>query len=256
MRTNRPWRFGAGLLAAGILAVAPPAGAQVSGDGFLFHVPSGSFVLRAGLDQALAGSDIFSQAITDLTLRKRDFSGLALSGELNATLSERVDLVIGVGWTGSRHDSEYRDWVDNNDLPIQQTTTFQRVPITAGARYYLIPPGERIGHLAWVPSRVAPFVGGGVGAIWYRFRQNGDFIVLSSATKDVFADDLSTSDWSLMAYAAAGADVSISPSFFLTGEARYTWASAHVGPDYYGYGHGRVDLSGVAVTVGVGFRMQ
>jgi hypothetical protein len=239
---------------AGILAAAPPAGAQVAGDGFLFHVPSGSFVLRAGLDQALAGSDIFSQSISDFTLRKSDFAGLNFSIELNATLSRRTDLVISAGWTGSRHGSEYRHWVDNNDLPIQQTTTFQRVPITAGARYYLIPQGERIGHLAWVPSRIAPFVGGGVGAIWYRFRQNGDFINLSSATKDVFSDDLSTSDWSLTAYAAAGADYSITPSFFLTGEARYTWARAHVGPDYYGYG--RVDLSGVALTVGVGFRMQ
>lgn len=254
MRTNRPWRFGASLLAAGMLAAAPPASAQGAGNGFLFKAPSGSIAFRAGLDQALAGSDLFSQSITDFTLRKRDFAGLSFSVELNAALSPRTDLVISAGWSGSRHGSEYRDWVDNNDLPIQQTTTFVRVPITAGARYYLIPPGERIGHLAWVPNRIAPFVGGGLGAIWYRFRQNGDFIDLASATKDVFSDDLSTSDWSLMAYAAAGADVSISPSVYLTGECRYTWARGHVGPDYYGYG--RADLSGVAVTVGVGFRMQ
>jgi hypothetical protein len=236
-----------------MFAAVQPARAQGAGDGFLFGAPSGSFVVRGGYDQALAGSDIFSQTLSDFTLRKRDFAGFSISGELTASLSPRWDLVFGLGWSGSSHASEYRDWVDNNDLPIQQTTTFQRVPLTAGARYYLVPPGERIGHLAWVPSRIAPFVGGGFGAVWYRFRQYGDFIDLASATKNVFPDDLSTSDWALTAYGEAGVNISLTPRVFLTGEGRYTWARGHVGPDYAGFSS--VDLSGVAVTVGVGFRM-
>jgi opacity protein-like surface antigen len=253
MKTRVRWPLPAGLLVAGVLAASPPAMAQGTGDGFLFHAPTGSFVVRGGYDEALAGSDIFAQAISDLTLSKRDFGGLSFSGELAANLTPRWDLVFAAGWSGSSHGSEYRSWVDNVGLPIQQTTTFQRVPLTAGARYYLLPRGEMIGHLAWVPSRFAPYLGGGVGAIWYRFRQYGDFIDLSSATKDVFTDDLNTSDWSPMAYAAAGVDFSLTPRIFLTGEGRYTWARGHVGPAYSGFGN--MDLSGVAVTIGVGFRM-
>jgi opacity protein-like surface antigen len=236
-----------------MLAAAQPARAQGTGAGFLFGAPSGSFVLRGGFDQALAGSDLFAQTLSDFTLRKRDFAGFDFTAELTASLSPRWDLVFGGGWSGSSHASEYRDWVDNNHLPIRQTTSFQRVPLTAGARYYLVSPGERIGRLAWVPHRVAPFVGGGLGAIWYRFRQYGDFIGLASATKDVFSDDLSISDWALAAYAEAGVDITLTPRIFLTGEGRYTWSRGHVGADYSEFGH--MDLSGVAVTVGVGFRM-
>jgi hypothetical protein len=236
-----------------MLAAVQPARAQRTGDGFLFGAPTGSFVVRSGFDQALAGSDLFAQTLSDFTLSKRDFAGINISAELSASLSPRWDLVFGGGWSGSSHASEYRDWVDNNDLPIRQTTSFQRVPLTVGGRYFLAPQGERIGHLAWVPNRVAPFVGGGLGAIWYRFRQYGDFIALNSATKDVYSDDLSSSDWALAAYAEAGVDITLTPRIFLTGEGRYTWSRGHVGADYYGFG--RMDLSGVAVTVGVGFRM-
>jgi opacity protein-like surface antigen len=253
MTTSVVPRLTAAVLLAGALGAAPPVQAQGTGDGFLFRAPSSTFVVRGGFDQALAGSDIFTQALSDFTLRKRDFTGLSFSGELTASLSPRWDLVFGVAWSGSSTGSEYQNWVDNNDRPIQQTTTFQRVPLTAGARYYLIPPGERIGSLAWVPSRAAPYVGGGIGAIWYRFRQYGDFIDLSSSTHPVFADELSTSDWALMAYAGAGVDISLTPRIFLTGEGRYTWARANVGPDYAGFG--RIDLSGVGVTFGVGIRM-
>lgn len=253
MTTSVPWRLASGLVVAGLLASAPPARAQGSGEGFLFRAPTGTFVVRGGYDQALAGSDIFSQTISDFTLSKRDFAGLDISGELSAAIAPRWDLVFAIGWSGSSRGSEYRNWVDNNNRPIQQTTTFQRVPLTAGARYYLTPPGEMIGHLAWVPRRLAPYVGGGVGAIWYRFRQYGDSIDTGSVTKPVYADDLSTSDWSLMAYAAAGVDFSLSPRIFLTGEGRYTWARGHVGPAYTGFGS--VDLSGVSLTLGVGYRM-
>jgi len=253
MSTRVRWGLVVGMLVAGLAAAPPPARAQGSGDGFLFHPPSATEVVRFGFDQALAGSDIFAQAISDFTLSKRDFGGFSVSGELTASLTPRWDLVFAAGWSGSSHDSEYRSWVDNAGLPIQQTTSFQRVPLTAGARYYLLPRGETIGHLAWVPRRFAPFVGAGVGAIWYRFRQYGDFIDFASDSNNVVTSDLSTSDWSLTAYGEVGVDFSLTPRIFLTGEGRYTWASGHVGPAYSGFGN--VDLSGVAVTVGVGYRM-
>jgi len=253
MRAWVRWRAGAAVVAGVLLAAAPAARAQGSGDGFLFRAPRGSFVVRSGLDWPVASSDLFTQTITDFTVGKANFRGLSIAGELSASLSPRWDLVFGAGWSGSSTASEYRHWVDSNYQPIQQTTTFQRVPLTAGARFYLLPSGDPIGHLAWVPARFAPFVEGGVGAIWYRFRQYGDFIDLASATKDVFSDDLSTDDWAPMAYAGAGVDISVTPRIFLTGEGRYTWSRAHVGPAYSGFRN--LDLSGVALTAGVGFRM-
>ena len=56
----------------------------------------------------------------------------------------------------SSTQSEFRHWLDNNDLPIQQTTEFQRVPLTASLKMYLGPPGRSIGRFAWIPKRFAP----------------------------------------------------------------------------------------------------
>lgn len=251
MTTNGSWRMAAGLLVAGTLAAAVPAQAQRTGAGFLFNAPQASFTVRAGFDQALAGGDLFAFVTNELTLRKRDFGAVSFMGELNARLGPRTDLVLGGGWSGSSAPSEYRAYVDNNDLPIAQTTTLERVPLTAGLRYYLRPVGQSVGRLAWIPSTVAPYVGAGVGAMWYQFRQHGDFINMS--TMDVFPDAFTISDWVPTAYAAAGVELSLKAGLFISGEARYTWAQARPGADFNGYS--RIDLSGVALSFGVGIRM-
>lgn len=252
MTRKASWHLTAAIVVvAGMLAAAPPARAQRSGDGFLFHAPSGSFVLRLGFDQPSARSDIFSDVTSQFTLRKSDFRGLSIGGELTAEVSPRTQLVFGLEWSGSSRGSEYQHYVDNQGLPIEQTTSFERVPLTAGVRYYLALPGQAVGHLAWVPSRYAPWVGGGIGAMWYQFRQSGDFIDLS--TMAVFPDNLRSSDWTLTAHVNAGVDVSVSPRLFLTAEGRYTWAQAHLGPDFSGFNP--IDLSGLALTLGVGYRM-
>jgi outer membrane protein W len=251
MRTNVPVRMAAALAVAGMVAAARPATAQSSGDGFLFQRPGGAFVVRAGFDQPRARSDIFSFVTDQLTLRKSDFGGLSLAGEITAHASQRTDVIFGIAWSGTRTGSEYRDYVDNNDLPIEQTTSFERVPLTVGIRHYLVPPGEAVGHLAWVPSRYAPYVGAGIGAMWYQFRQTGDFIDLN--TMNVFPDTYKSSDWTLTAHVNAGVDVSVGPRTFFTTEARYTWARGPVGADFSGFQ--RIDLSGLALTFGVGYRM-
>jgi outer membrane protein W len=234
-----------------MLALAPPARAQRSGDGFLFRTPTGAFVVRAGLADPSANSDIFGFVTNELTLRKSDFRGLALSGELQARVGGRLDLVIGAAWSGSRHRSEYRNFVDNNDLPIEQTTSFERLPLTVGLRYFLVPPGQAVGHLAWVPNRYAPYLGAGVGVMWYQFRQTGDFIDMN--TLNVFSDSYRSADWTVTAHVDAGVDVSVSPRTFVTAEARYSWARASLGSDFVGFD--RIDLSGLTLSLGVGFRM-
>jgi outer membrane protein W len=251
MTRRTPRHLAVAALVAGMLAAAPPARAQGSGDGFLFRAPTGALVLRLGMDQPLANSDLFSDVTSQFTLRKSDFRGLSLGGELDAQLGPRTTLVFEASWSGARHGSEYQHFVDNNNLPIQQTTSFQRVPLTVGVRYYLGLPGQAIGRLAWVPSRYSPWVGFGVGAVWYRFRQSGDFINLS--TMNVYADDLASSDWAFTAHVNAGVDVSLSPRTFVSAEGRYAWGRAHLGAAYSGYAP--IDLSGLAFTIGFGYRM-
>ncbi|MGH7718888.1 MAG: hypothetical protein ACREON_08620 [Gemmatimonadaceae bacterium] len=232
------------------LALAGPAWAQSSGNGFLFKQPIGSFAVRGGFAHASAGSDIFSFSREQLTLGRGDFSGLALGTDVAFRVAQRVDLVLGAAYSGGSADSEFRDWVDDLDRPIEQTTTFQRIPVTATAKVYLTPRGRSIGRFAWLPARFAPYIGGGGGAMWYRFRQRGDFVDFE--TLDVFGDEFESSGWTATAHALGGVDFSLTPRLALTGEARYTYAKASLDDDFEGFD--RIDLSGISTTIGLSIR--
>lgn len=250
------WPRVAGVLLAAALwgaAGAAPALAQSTGDGFLFRTPRGSLAVRAGYDRAFAGSDLFSFVTSEMTLKKSDFGGFAIAGDLSAWLRPNLDLVLGVAWSGSRHGSEYRNWIDNNDLPITQTTSLERAPLTMSVRYFARPRGRAAGNFAWVPGGLAPFVGAGVGVMWSRFHQYGDFIDTAAASVPVFRDDFASKSWTFTAHAFAGFEMNVGTRTFVTTEARYTWAKAALGSDFEGYG--RMDLSGLAMTVGFGMRM-
>lgn len=239
------------VLAALSLAAFAQAEAQRSGDGYLFREPTTRITVRGGYAQAMASSDIFEQVVTDLTLSKSDFGGLSAAAEMGFALTKQVELSFDVGVMHSSSKSEFRRFVDNNDLPIEQTTKFTRVPLTGNLRFYLTETGRSVGRLAWIPSHIVPWVGAGGGVTWYRFSQNGDFIDFD--TKNVFADQLESSAWAPTVQGMAGVDVSLSPSVALRGDARYLWAKGEVGRDFRGFE--RIDLSGVSVTLGLTYRM-
>lgn len=240
------WALG-GLLFAAAIGSAVPASAQDSGKGFLFGEPTGTLTLRGGFAHANAGSDIFRFTTNQLTLDRGDFSGPAFGADLAFRIASRVDLVLGTAYAGMSKRSEFRKFVDQNDLPIEQTTSFRRVPVTASVKAYLTPRGRSIGQYAWIPARYALYVGAGGGAMWYSFRQRGYFVDPSSS--NVFSDTYESSKWTPMAHAMAGIDYSLSNHFGLTGEGRYSWAKADLSSDFAGFRP--IDLSGVSATLGL-----
>jgi opacity protein-like surface antigen len=238
------------VLAIVALVIAGPVRAQGGGDGFLFHAPIGSFTLRGGFAHATAGSDLFSFVANELTLRRRDFSSPTVGADLAFRITPRLDAVLGATYAGTSTRAEYRHFVGTDNLPIEQTTSFRRVPVTASLKAYLLPRGRSIGQFAWVPTRYAPYIGIGGGGMWYRFRQKGDFVVAS--TNAINSDDLVSDGWTLTGHAMGGLDVSLGPRFALTGEGRYTWAKATLSDAFTGFQP--IDLSGFAVTAGVSVR--
>ena len=240
----------AGLLAGALVAARPAAAQRGSGDGFLFRAPVATLTVRGGFDRATAGGDLFSFVTDQLTLGRGDFSAPSLGGDLSIHVTPRTDLALGASYANADARSEFRDFVDNNDLPIEQRTTFRRIPVTATLKHYLAPRGRSIGRFAWVPARYAPYVGVGGGAMWSRFEQEGDFIDFQ--TNDVFYDKLSSSRWTPTAHGVAGIDYSLSPRFAVTGEGRYTWARADMSNEFSGFDP--IDLSGISATVGLSVR--
>ena len=235
------------LTLAGIGAFSPVAEAQSAGNGFLFAAPKGSWMFRAGYDVASARSDLFSFTTDRLTLGHSAFSGPTADLELALRTGSRTDVLFAASYAGIRRGSEFRRFVDQAGNPIQQTTTFQRVPLTISLRWFPTSRGRSVGNFAWIPARVAPYVGAGGGMIWYRFQQSGDFIDFTDS--EVFPARLGSAGWTPAGRGFAGLEYTLSPRLALTGQASYLWAKARLGNDFSNFD--RIDLSGLSTTVGL-----
>jgi len=250
--TGRCWAGRALLLTAiTITAIALPSHAQRAGDGFLFGPPSGTWTFRGGFAHATANSDVFSLVTDQLTVDRSDFSSPMFGTSLGIRLSARNELMFDVSYAGMSQSSEFRDWVDQNDRPIQQTTSLRRIPITFGLRHYLTAPGRAIGQFAWIPARRSLYIAAGAGMMEYKFRQVGDFV--DFATLNVFPDEFVSQGWTPVAHAAAGLDIAMGSFTMVNIEARYMWAKAPMGADFHDFDH--MDLSGPSVTGGLTFRL-
>jgi len=157
--------------------------------------------------------------------------------------------VFDGGYSSSTTPSEFRNFIDNNDQPIQQTTKYKRVPLTIGLKYYLTDRGRAVSDFAYIPSKYAPYLGVGAGTMYYRFQQSGDFVDFNTDDLEIFSTALESNGWAPMAQGTAGMDFTIGPWLALTGEGRYQWARARLDPAVF-EGFQKIDLSGFTGTVG------
>ncbi|MDP1892017.1 MAG: hypothetical protein Q8K55_14080 [Gemmatimonadaceae bacterium] len=216
----------------------------------MFGAPKASVTVRGGFARPSESSDLYSFVRDELTVARGDFAGSSWSVDAAFFVRPQLAVQFGAGLSGRTTPSVYRDWVDTDDREIEQSSSLRRMPLSAGLRYYLTPPGRSISRLSWVPARVTPYVAAGSGITWYQFKQTGDF--LDYQTLDVFGTELISEGWSPSAFGAVGADYALGARVGLVGEARYDWASARLSSDFSGFN--RIDLSGFAVTVGLAYR--
>ena len=244
---------GASILAVLAVLVGSPTAvvAQAGGDGFLFKQPIISVSVRSGYAVPRAGSDIYDHTIEQLTIDRGDFAGGYFGVEIAARLTDHLDLALGAGYASSSNSSEFRDWVDLDDQPIEQVTDLSTTALTLSAKYYLTNRGRSVGRFAWIPSKFNAFVGGGVGITNFDFVQRGDWVDFE--TFDVFNTRYRSNGVSASTHALAGVDISLNKHLFLTGEGRYSWAKGDL--DRYSFeGFEAMDLSGVQMSVGISVR--
>jgi opacity protein-like surface antigen len=242
--------FPAGSLLASLLILFPGIAAAQNAPDFAIGEPRVSVGAHIGYGAVLGRSDLFSDTRALLTVGERDLDGPVFRGEVTVRLSDRLDFAAGLGHSRGEVASEFRDWVDVDDLPIEQTTSFFRTPVTVGARYYLADRGMRVGQFAWIPAPWTPYVGAGGGFVAYSFTQKGDWVDFS--TQDIFRDTLEAEGTAATLYLALGSDFTLNPHVVLNGEARYHRGRGDVGRDFVGFDP--IDLSGVQFTVGLAMR--
>ncbi len=197
---------------------------------FMLGRPKGFLAVDGGFLFANAGSDVYDFVTEQLTLDKKAFNAPIIGLRLGASLTPRIDIAVFVEQSNATATSEYRDFVDNNQLPITQTTGLQEYQVAANLRWSLLPSGRRISRFAWIPRTVTPFVGAGAGAIKYKFEQFGSFVDFQ--TFKVFNSSFNSEGWAPSAHAFVGADIRVYRKVYLTAEGRYTWSSAPLGKDF------------------------
>lgn len=227
-----------------------PRVAVAQGNGFLFGKPDGTVTLRGGYSRANASGDLFALQKKQFTIGPRGFDALSLGGDLAFDAGRRIDLGVSVDGTIRSHSSEYRNWLDQNNQPIKQTTNLSTIGFSANLKYNFRDRGRSISNFAWIPSRYVPYVGIGAGLITYSFKQKGDFVDFT--TNAVYTDELSSSAWSGMGQIFSGLSYSMGPRYALITEARYTMSTAKMTNDYTDFD--RIDLSGLSLNVGTSIR--
>jgi hypothetical protein len=231
-----------------LLAVVPPCSAQTAQNpDFLFGKPHGTVAIRSGRMMARAGSDLFTFVQNQLTVDRKDFNAPTLGLDLDIDVTPRITAVAGFDFSRSTTASEYRNFVDNNRLPIQQTTALREINLSGSVKVALTPRGREVSRHAWIPSMVTPYVGAGAGVMHSEFSQNGDFVDFTDSS--VFPHTYSSIGWSPSAHLFGGVDVKGWKRVYFTGEARYLWSHDDLGTDFSGFKP--IDLAGLRLTGGV-----
>jgi len=220
-------------------------------DGFLFVTPRVALGMRAGFNFARAGSDVFDLATNQLTLNHADFGSFMVAGDLAITVAGPIDIVLGGGYASMTKSSEFREYEDQDGLPITQRTSFSQAPVTGLVRAYLTSRGRQIGRFAWVPSKFAPYVGFGGGWTHYTFRQSGSFV--DYVDLSIFDDTFESSGWTAVGIANAGADYTLHPHVVLNTDVRYQFGSGDLDREFIDFSDG-LDLTGFQLSMGVRFR--
>jgi hypothetical protein len=214
---------------------------------FMFGRPTASIGLRGSWVFANAGSDLFDFVTRQLTIDKSDFNTPAFAADVAFSLTSRLQVEGAVELTRMQQASEYRDFVDNNLRPIEQTTSLNTTHLTGGIRYALTPRGREVSRLVWVPSKVVPFVGAGAGVVRYQFRQYGDFV--DFVDNSIFAESFRSDGWAPTAHFFGGVDVQIYRALFATIQGRYTKASGDLSDTFIDFDP--IDLSGFRMSAGI-----
>jgi len=226
----------------------PPPNPRPAPD-FLFRAPEGSVSMRGSWLLPRAGSDWYDFVTDQLTLEPSDFRAPAFALDIGKVVSSRMEVVGGIEFGRSETTSEYRRFVDNNRLPIEQTTELKLLDIHGSIKVPLLSRGREISRLAFVPRTVVPYAGAGAGAMWYYMNQVGDFVDFVDLS--VFSDVFRSRGWTPSAHVFGGADVRVFRRLFATVDVRYLWAAGDLGRDWIDFDP--IDLAGTRVSAGFNY---
>lgn len=222
-------RRAAAVVVLGVLA-ALPASAR-----------AGGLDVRFGGFQPHADSNLFDDDASLYTIRKRNWRGFTGGAEFSSRIARNLEIGFHLDGYGRERDTHYRDFVREDGSEIRQTLKLNIVPV--GVTLRLVPTGRH--------TRIAPYIGAGVDAFFWKYEEFGDFIDFGDPENPIIADSFRSDGVATGFHVAGGLRLFVSDDFGVTGEVRYTAAKGNMGDDFTG---NRIDVGGFGATVGMHLR--
>jgi len=176
------------------------------------------------------------------------FDGVYGGIEYEHVIMKNVEASVHLDGYSKTVDTFYRDYErPGNGGDIFQTLRLRTAPLGVSLRF--VPTSKR--------AKIAPFVGGGVDAVFYEYEEFGDFIDFFDPDLAISADHFNDEGVAFGLHAFGGIRVYVNRDFAIVGEARYMWSATDMSDDFAPTGSGfvnRIDLSGWTWTVGVHVR--
>ena len=226
-------------------------GSSAARPDFRFKPPWVILGLRGGWAFNRTDGEIYDFFEQNLTLNDSDFDGPAFAMDVAVRAMSWMDVVAGFEVSGRRSKSEFRNFVEASGASIEQKTTLTQVPLTLSLKLYPLGRGRQVGEYAWVRSTLVPYVGGGIGATWYKLKQKGDFV--DFADLSIFEAELESDGWAFSQHAFVGLDLKLTRNFGLVLEGRYYWADAALEGDFVDFAP--IDLNGARIMAGLSWRL-
>jgi hypothetical protein len=246
------------ILLPALLATAPAA--QAGG----LDLRIGAFLPRqrdCGIPSSVPAEYTLFQDVCDLYSKASDgsffnagnppFGGSVFGGvEYNHVVLKNVELAVHFDGYSETTDTFYRDYERPPSLgggDIFQTIRLQVLPLGMSVR--ILPTSKK--------HKIAPYVGGGIDAVFYKYEEFGDFIDFFDPDLPITPDHFISESTAFGAHALGGIRFYVNRDIAIVGEAKYLWAHDDMGDDFLPNAPGlvnRIDLSGWIFTGGVHLR--
>ena len=190
---------------------------------------------------------LFQDACELYAVDKGAFDGIYGGAEYNHVVARNVEASIHLDGYSKTVDTFYRGYTRPDDTNIFQSLRLRTAPLGVSLRF--VPTSKR--------TRFAPFVGGGVDAVFYQYEEFGDFIDFLDQDLSIYGDHFIDEGVAFGMHAFGGLRLYVNRDFAIVGEARYLWSAKDMGdffaPTEPGFVN-RIDLSGWTWTVGAHVR--
>lgn len=202
-----------------------------------------SLNLKVGGFYPALESDLWAQDLNDLAFEKQDLLGVYWGAELEMEMGRYFTGAIETGYYNQDVNSIYRDWEHEDGSPIYQDISLRITSVEASFKLY--PMGYR--------NVFNPYIGGGVGAYFWKYYQGGEFIDFDD--NSIYEGEAYTTTVTPGFNARAGFVYRFKRTMGIQFEAKYTYLKGELS-GLFDPSFEKLDLSGLTFTMGVSFFLR